>query len=372
MGKAVSPLDWGSLRGGLCLPLRLNSSTAEQYQCSRLSPPVFGFRMPHSSSLTRPCSTRHVSLGPLAENTYTKVQHWEGETLSVQCPYKNRKNHLEGKVWCRVRRKKCEAGFTRVWAQEPHYLLQDDAQAKVVTITMAALRPQDSGRYWCMRNSSRTLYPLMGILLEVFPAPTTERNTPLTHLSNILKGGMVLATGRTPTSGSDAPFNTSMTLFTAGLLTVASILPSTAPGTIGPTPMVGHSFTGTTPTTTGGRTTMGSQTVTESPSSAQTSSVGQVPISTKSVPPSTRLPTTGTCHTRKALLNKLPPIRHQDSDPTVLAVVLALLPVPVLLVIFYGLWKRRHTGSEYSPPPSQSAGPWGFTYFLRRLPALCL
>nr|XP_023401701.1 trem-like transcript 2 protein isoform X4 [Loxodonta africana]XP_023401706.1 trem-like transcript 2 protein isoform X4 [Loxodonta africana] len=310
--------------------------------------------------------------GPLAENTYTKVQHWEGETLSVQCPYKNRKNHLEGKVWCRVRRKKCEAGFTRVWAQEPHYLLQDDAQAKVVTITMAALRPQDSGRYWCMRNSSRTLYPLMGILLEVFPAPTTERNTPLTHLSNILKGGMVLATGRTPTSGSDAPFNTSMTLFTAGLLTVASILPSTAPGTIGPTPMVGHSFTGTTPTTTGGRTTMGSQTVTESPSSAQTSSVGQVPISTKSVPPSTRLPTTGTCHTRKALLNKLPPIRHQDSDPTVLAVVLALLPVPVLLVIFYGLWKRRHTGSEYSPPPSQSAGPWGFTYFLRRLPALCL
>ncbi|KAM9666040.1 trem-like transcript 2 protein isoform 1-T1 [Trichechus inunguis] len=308
--------------------------------------------------------------GPPAQDTYTKVQHWEGETLSVQCPYKNRKNRVEGKVWCKVRRKKCEAGFSRVWAQRPHYLLQDDIQAKVVTITMAALRRQDSGRYWCMRNSSQILYPLMGILLEVFPAPTTERNTPLTHLSNILKGGIVLATGRTPTSDPDAPFTTGMTVFTPGLLTLASILPSTAPETTGPTPMARHSFTGTTPTTTERRRTTGSQTVTESSSSAWTSSVVPVPISTESMPPSTRSPTTGMCHTGRSLLNKLPPIRHQDSDPTVLAVVLALLPVPVLLVIFYGLWKRRHVGSEYSPPPSWSAEHWGLTHFSKCLPAL--
>lgn len=87
----------------------------------------------------------------------------------MQCSYKSRKKHVEGKVWCKIRKKKCEPGFTRVWVQGPRYLLQDDAQAKVVNITMVALRRQDSGRYWCMRNSSGTLYPLMGFQLEVSP-----------------------------------------------------------------------------------------------------------------------------------------------------------------------------------------------------------
>lgn len=87
----------------------------------------------------------------------------------MQCSYKSRKNHTEGKVWCKIRRKKCETVFTRVGVQGPRYLLQDDTQAKVVSITMAALRRQDSGRYWCMRNNSGILYPLMGFLLEVSP-----------------------------------------------------------------------------------------------------------------------------------------------------------------------------------------------------------
>lgn len=103
------------------------------------------------------------------ERVYSKLQHFEGETLSVQCSYKSRKNHVEGKVWCKIRRRQCEPGFTRVGVQGPRYLLQDDTQAKVVNITMVALRRQDSGRYWCMRNSSGILYPLMGFLLEVSP-----------------------------------------------------------------------------------------------------------------------------------------------------------------------------------------------------------
>lgn len=103
------------------------------------------------------------------ERVFSKVHHFEGETLSVQCSYKGRKHHMEGKAWCKVRRKKCETGFPRAGVQGPRYLLQDDTRAKVVTITMAALRRQDSGRYWCMRNSSGTLYPLMSFLLEVSP-----------------------------------------------------------------------------------------------------------------------------------------------------------------------------------------------------------
>uniref|UniRef100_A0A5F4VV88 Trem-like transcript 2 protein n=1 Tax=Callithrix jacchus TaxID=9483 RepID=A0A5F4VV88_CALJA len=113
--------------------------------------------------------------GPPAESAYTKVRHFEGETLSVLCSYKGYRNRVDGKVWCKIRRRKCEPGFTRVWVEGPRYLLQDDAQAKVVNITMAALTLQDSGRYWCMRNSSGTLYPMLGIWLDVSPVGDSPR-----------------------------------------------------------------------------------------------------------------------------------------------------------------------------------------------------
>ena len=38
--------------------------------------------------------------------------------------------------------------------------------------------------------------------------------------------------------------------------------------------------------------------------------------------------------------------RHQDFYPAVLVGVLALLPVPVMLIVVYGFWKKRHMGSE--------------------------
>lgn len=125
--------------------------------------------MPSSSPLARAYSTSLVSTGPSADSVYTKVRLLEGETLSVQCSYKGYKSRMDGKVWCKVRKKKCELGFARVWVKGPRYFLQDDAQAKVVNITIVALRLQDSGRYWCMRNTSGTLYPLMGIQLDVSP-----------------------------------------------------------------------------------------------------------------------------------------------------------------------------------------------------------
>ncbi|KAK1338429.1 LOW QUALITY PROTEIN: hypothetical protein QTO34_001545 [Cnephaeus nilssonii] len=206
----------------------------------------------------------------------SKVHHFEGETLSVQCSYKNRKKHVEGKVWCKIRRKKCEPGFTRVWAPGPRYLLQDDAQAKVVNITMVALRRQDSGRYWCMRNSSGTLYPLMGFQLEVSPVPTAERNTPLTQLAGILKSGVVLTTGHAPTSGRGPPLPPAM--LTPGVLTLTRLLPSTASGTIRLSSMTGYSFTSPS---TPGPTRSKAQTVTASPSNARASSAAPASISTK-------------------------------------------------------------------------------------------
>nr|XP_054109929.1 trem-like transcript 2 protein isoform X1 [Callithrix jacchus]XP_054109930.1 trem-like transcript 2 protein isoform X1 [Callithrix jacchus]XP_054109931.1 trem-like transcript 2 protein isoform X1 [Callithrix jacchus]XP_054109932.1 trem-like transcript 2 protein isoform X1 [Callithrix jacchus]XP_054109933.1 trem-like transcript 2 protein isoform X1 [Callithrix jacchus]XP_054109934.1 trem-like transcript 2 protein isoform X1 [Callithrix jacchus]XP_054109935.1 trem-like transcript 2 protein i len=273
--------------------------------------------------------------GPPAESAYTKVRHFEGETLSVLCSYKGYRNRVDGKVWCKIRRRKCEPGFTRVWAKGPRYLLQDDAQAKVVNITMTALTLQDSGRYWCMRNSSGTLYPMLGIWLDVSPAPKTERNTPFTHLANILKSETV-TTGQAPTSGPDAPFTSGMMVFTPRLFTLATLLAST-----GPASKRGYSFTATSTTRKGSRRTTESQTVTASPSNA---SAVQESISTKSGHPSTRSPTTGLCLTSRSLLNRLPSIRHQDDYSTVLVVVLTFLPL-LMLIVVYGFWKKRHMGS---------------------------
>nr|XP_042121726.1 trem-like transcript 2 protein [Peromyscus maniculatus bairdii] len=107
--------------------------------------------------------------GPSIENVYRKVQRREGESLSVQCSYKNRRNRVESKAWCKVKKKKCELNFIRGWVKGPSYSIRDDAKAKVVYITMEALRVQDSGRYWCMRNTAGNLYPLVGFQLEVYP-----------------------------------------------------------------------------------------------------------------------------------------------------------------------------------------------------------
>uniref|UniRef100_A0A2K5R9G0 Trem-like transcript 2 protein n=1 Tax=Cebus imitator TaxID=2715852 RepID=A0A2K5R9G0_CEBIM len=273
--------------------------------------------------------------GPPAESAYTKMRLLEGETLSVLCSYKGYRNHVDGKVWCKVRRRKCEPGFTRVRVKGPRYLLQDDAQAKVVHITMAALTLQDSGRYWCMRNSSGTLYPMLGIQLDVFPAPKTERNAPFTHPANVLRSETV-TTGQAPTSGPDAPFTTGVMVFTPGLFTLATLLAST-----GPASKRGYSFTGTSTTRKGSRRTTESQTVTASPSSA---SAGQEPISARSGHPSTVSSTTGLCPTSRSLLNRLPSIRHQDDYSTVLVVVLTFLPL-LMLIVVYGFWKKRHMGS---------------------------
>ncbi|XP_074167080.1 trem-like transcript 2 protein isoform X2 [Sminthopsis crassicaudata] len=114
-----------------------------------------------------------------AEDVYTTVRHREGETLSVQCSYTIRSDRWEGKVWCKVRRKKCDSKFSRDSGLNPPYKLHDDSQTGLLIVTMERLRHQDSGRYWCMRNNSRSLYPVKGIQLVVSRVPSTERNIPL-------------------------------------------------------------------------------------------------------------------------------------------------------------------------------------------------
>ncbi|XP_055966010.1 trem-like transcript 2 protein [Sorex fumeus] len=280
-----------------------------------------------------------VSGGP-AENVYSKVHRYEGDTLSVQCTYKGRKNQVEDKVWCKIRRKKCEPGFTRLWVSGPRYLLQDDIKAKVVTVTMLALRRQDSGRYWCMRNSSGTLYPLTGFQLEVSPAPTTKRSSPRTHLTKALKSDTVHTRGQPPTSGLGTALTSRGPLLTPGPVTVARLLPSTASGTFRLSSVSSYSFPGPGPSSTGPRRAPESQTETASPQHA-----GLEPAATHAGHLSTGSPTTGTCHTSISFLDTLPPTRRQDSSPAVLVGALALVPVPLMLIVVYGFWKKRHVGS---------------------------
>lgn len=123
--------------------------------------------------LGRPRSASPVSPGPSNENLYRKVWRREGETLSVPCSYKNRRNFVEAKSWCKVKKKKCDHNFVRSWVRGPSYSMRDDTKAKVVRITMEALRVQDSGRYWCMRNTAGNFYPLVGFQLEVYPGEQT-------------------------------------------------------------------------------------------------------------------------------------------------------------------------------------------------------
>ncbi|XP_070217031.1 trem-like transcript 2 protein isoform X2 [Bos mutus] len=297
-----------------------------------------------------------VSGAPM-EHVYSKLQHFEGETLSVQCSYKSRKNHLEGKVWCKIRRRKCETGFTRVGVQGPRYLLQDDTQAKVVNITMAALRLQDSGRYWCMRNSSGILYPLMGFLLEVSPASITKGNTPLTKLPSIFQSETVVATGPAPTSGPGSPFISRGTVFTAGLLTLARPLPSPTSRSTRLTSVMGSSFSSTSLSTTGPGRATGSQTATVSPSNTRASAAALGYTSTKAAHLCTvGAPTMGMCPTSRTLLNHLFPSRYLEFYPMVLVGVLALLPMLVMLIVVYGFWKKRHMGSykQHSQPEAKA------------------
>lgn len=39
-------------------------------------------------------------------------------------------------------------------------------------------------------------------------------------------------------------------------------------------------------------------------------------------------------------------LRHQNPYPIVLVGVLTFLSVPVMFVVVYGFWKKRHMGSE--------------------------
>lgn len=159
-----------------------------------------------------------------------------------------------------------------------------------------------------LRDLLATPAPNSSNVLPVWPSvPTAERNTPRTQLAGILKSGVVITTGHTPTSGPGAPFTTSVRMLTPGVLTLTRLLPSPASGTIRLSSMSGYSFTSPS---TPEPTRITAQTVTASPSYVRASSEAPASVSTKAGPLRPTSPTMRMCHTSRSLLNKLPPIRY--------------------------------------------------------------
>ncbi|XP_023359753.1 trem-like transcript 2 protein [Sarcophilus harrisii] len=295
---------------------------------------------------------RHKEDDSQAEDVYTTVQHQEGETLSVQCSYTIRSDRWEGKVWCKVRRKKCDSKFSRGSGLSPPYKLHDDSQTGLLIVTMERLRHQDSGKYWCMRNSSRSLYPVKGIQLVVSQVPSTERNIPL-------------ITKETSIEEPDAIFRTAVT--TGSFLKKDKNLPTVVPITTSIPASVGRMPADTTTfpimtrsVTTVTRVMMRSTAVTtpittamlrmttkhsaNNGSSHKASSTHVAPVMLVTV--KARSSCTRSTITRTHP-KTLPPNSFYNSGFAVPMLLGGSFTILMFSVVFYVLWKKKRMGTYY-------------------------
>lgn len=139
-----------------------------------------------------------------------------------------------------------------------------------------------------------------------------------------------VTTSQVHMSDAGDPFTTNVMVFSSGLHTLAS-------GTTAPTPVTRYSFADTSGSITEPERSTESQPATVSPSHTRPFLADSVTTSTMTRHQSSSLSTTGTCH-------QLTPNRSQETHRPVMVVVLTFLPAPMLLVVAYGFWKKRHMG----------------------------
>ncbi|XP_068964442.1 trem-like transcript 2 protein [Petaurus breviceps papuanus] len=287
-----------------------------------------------------------------AEDVYTMVRHREGETLSVQCSYTVRSDRWEGKVWCKVRKKKCDSKFSRGSGFNPPYKLHDDSQAGLLIVTMERLRHQDSGKYWCMRNSSRSLYPVKGIQLVVSRAPSTERNIPLiTKEASIQEPDRIYRIAVTPgpflKKDKDlpmvVPITTSLPASMGRMPADTATLPTMARSVTTVSRVMMRSTPVTRPITTAmSRMTTRPSATNGSPCKARSTHVAPVMLVTVQARSST-ISTTIRSHPKG-----LPPNSSSLGVPMLLGGSFTIL---MFSAVFYVLWKKKRMGSEYELGP---------------------
>ncbi|XP_036622190.1 trem-like transcript 2 protein [Trichosurus vulpecula] len=287
-----------------------------------------------------------------AEDVYTTVRHREGETLSVQCSYTVRSDRWEGKVWCKVRRKKCDSRFSRGSGFNPPYKLHDDFQAGILIVTMERLRHQDSGKYWCMRNSSRTLYPVKGIQLVVSRAPSTERNIPLiTKEASIQEPDHIFRTAVTagPFLNKDkdlsmvVPITTSLPASMGRMPADTTTLPTMARSVTTVSRAMVRSISVTRPiTTTVSRMTTRPSATNGSPCKVRSTRVAPVMLVTGKARSSSTISTTIRSHPKG-----LPPNSFHSSGLAVPMLLGGSFMILMFSVVFCVLWKKKRMGIYY-------------------------
>uniref|UniRef100_A0A8C9NWV8 Uncharacterized LOC103823355 n=1 Tax=Serinus canaria TaxID=9135 RepID=A0A8C9NWV8_SERCA len=95
----------------------------------------------------------------------------EGDTLYVQCPYAPWTTDSQTKCWCLLKDGRCQELVNTYSKQsrDRRIIINDDSTTETVSVTMVALKAEDSGTYFCAIYKSYYDYPrLRTISLIVF------------------------------------------------------------------------------------------------------------------------------------------------------------------------------------------------------------
>ncbi|NWR34234.1 TRML2 protein, partial [Tachuris rubrigastra] len=89
-----------------------------------------------------------------AQAPHAEERRREGGTLHIQCPYTDETYQQHWKLWCLLKDERCYEPSIRTSYQYTSHsrdriTIKDDPTAKTVSVTMADLTAQDSGKYLC-------------------------------------------------------------------------------------------------------------------------------------------------------------------------------------------------------------------------------
>ncbi|KAM9454150.1 CMRF35-like molecule 9 [Clarias gariepinus] len=115
----------------------------------------------------------------------TTVTGYRGRSVQIKCPYtsgyeKNNKFLCRGKCpYVGYRDVPVQSGSP---AKDSRFSLYDDTTAKVFTVTITDLRPEDKGTYWC--GIDQTGYDIYTEILLLVKTASTHSRSPSVHAEN--------------------------------------------------------------------------------------------------------------------------------------------------------------------------------------------
>ncbi|XP_047659588.1 CMRF35-like molecule 3 [Tachysurus fulvidraco] len=106
---------------------------------------------------------------PAGTDAVTIVTGYRGRSVQIKCPYESgyeddKKYLCRGKCYVGNRDIPVHSGSP---AKDPRFSLYDDKTARVFTVTITDLRPEDGNTYWCAIDRKLSLDSYTEILLQV-------------------------------------------------------------------------------------------------------------------------------------------------------------------------------------------------------------